>query len=113
MAQRLGGLIREDDSLIRLGRDEFLLIATDMHGESEIREVLGRIREAAGRPIEVAGTAVRVTLSIGVCLCPDHGESAPQLLACADAAMYRAKHEGQNRVVFYSEEIEKRRRNWG
>jgi diguanylate cyclase len=44
------------------------------------------------------GTELRVTASIGVAACPDAGETARDVLAAADTALYRAKHDGRNRV---------------
>ena len=52
---------------------------------------------AAERPISAAGESIPVTISIGVAVARDETEGAP-VLAAADAALYRAKHEGRNRV---------------
>ncbi len=88
-----------DDVLLRLGGDEFLLIFNDIDKEKleeKLRLILKEIND-----IEVIdGCNVEVGLSIGVAWCPLHGEDVKSLMEAADSAMYRAKKEGKNRYLF-------------
>ena len=91
--------IRKEDIFCRLGGEEFVLIFPETslqdtaHRADQIRESLQHLYLIhRGRPL---GT---VTVSVGVSAYPDHG-MAQSLLQVADAALYRAKAEGRNRVV--------------
>ncbi|SFD15899.1 PAS domain S-box-containing protein/diguanylate cyclase (GGDEF) domain-containing protein [Thiohalospira halophila DSM 15071] len=95
VARRLRDIIRGSDLLARWGGEEFvvLLPETDLFGALELGE---RLREAiADRSFEEAGT---ITVSIGVAQAVP-GESVRRLFSRADAALYRAKAEGRNRVL--------------
>jgi len=101
-ARLAAGQVRATDSIGRLGGEEFavLLPATT---EAEALQLTERIRAAAEChqvEIEAGGGAVRCTLSGGIaCLRPD--ESLSQFSARADAALYRAKLGGRNRIVVH------------
>ena len=89
--------VREIDKAFRMGGEEFVVLLNDA-SRAQAVETAERIRSAvAERPIAAAGESVPVTISIGVALARDETEGAP-VLAAADAALYRAKHEGRNRV---------------
>jgi len=87
--------IRVIDRPVRYGGEEMLLLLpdTDLDGGAEVGE---RIR---GRLAEEFFAGGRVTVSIGVAVFPEHGESPEALIMSADAAMYEAKHGGRDRVV--------------
>ncbi len=94
--------LRTTDVPGRYGGDEFvaLLPDTGAHGACDVAE---RIRAAIARkPLELREKSVAITVSIGVASFPEDGRSADTLMERADAAMYRAKSEGRNRVVRYS-----------
>ncbi|PZM95812.1 MAG: diguanylate cyclase, partial [Actinobacteria bacterium] len=99
-APRIRGEIREIDGAFRNGGEEFvvLLPETDVSGGAVVAERLGAV--VRGEPIEVdvAGKPVRipVTVSIGVAVYPDHGESGQQVLDAADEALYAAKASGRD-----------------
>jgi diguanylate cyclase (GGDEF)-like protein len=89
--------VRQPDVLIRRGGEEFLLVMPST-SESDAQKVAERIRASVGsRPIETEGGSVDLTVSIGVATwTPGEGPSA--LEARADAALYRAKNRGRDRV---------------
>ncbi len=98
VADRISAAIRSEDLVARLGGDEFVVILQGIATPSQAVGVAEKIRESVARPINVDGDDEYVTLSIGLTLghdCPDPGEC----LHAADAALYRAKAEGRNRVV--------------
>jgi diguanylate cyclase (GGDEF)-like protein len=99
IAGRLSGAVREIDKTFRFGGEEFvvLLANADRYSADTAAE---RIRAAvAERPVMVNGVEIPVTISAGVATTGDSA-NAEGLLAAADAALYRAKADGRNRVVW-------------
>lgn len=98
-ARRVGDSLREIDTLVRYGGEEFvaLLSETDLSGARTTAE---KVRAAVGaEPFRSAGeTPVDLSVSIGLASYPDHGVQFDVLLEAADQALYRAKQEGRNRV---------------
>lgn len=96
VAERARECVRTSDTIGRLGGDEFLAILpeTDVHGA----ELVGKkLVEAMARPHRIDGRDVRVSVSVGASLLPDHGRDAQSLQRAADAALYEAKSAGKNR----------------
>jgi diguanylate cyclase (GGDEF)-like protein len=103
---RLRARLRDTDLLARLGGDEFaILLPHSSNGQARAlaEQLLDAIRS---QEIVVNGRPVTVTASIGIAMFPDHGPGMEELLAGADAAMYRAKATGGNRVLVYSPELD-------
>ncbi len=103
-ALRVSELTRTGDVLARQGGDEFLLLLDCSGGDDphEAAEIAGaRIAAALERPFELSGAEFHVGASIGVALCPEHGDDPETLFKCADAAMYQAKRAGGGTVAFY------------
>ncbi len=100
VAQALQGALRQVDVVGRLGGEEFVVVAPETSLD-EARLVAERLRAQVAR-VEVrapSGERVRVTVSCGVAACdPVLPHDADELLAFADAALYRAKALGRNRV---------------
>jgi two-component system cell cycle response regulator len=98
-ARAVAGVIRREDVFGRYGGEEFALVCRGATPDG-IRRTAERLREAVERTVVgIESTALRVTASFGVALCPAVGvASATELIAAADAAMYRAKSLGRNRV---------------
>ena len=97
ITERLQDLVRAEDSLCRLGGDEFLIILREPQGES----VFERILEAVRIPIRIESGLVRVSSSLGVTLLnADCDTDADGLLSRADRAVYAAKSAGRNRFRF-------------
>ena len=96
VAELLAENARATDIVCRYGGEEFAVILPET-AQSEATQVAERLREAVQRRQD--DREVRVTLSAGVAVCPDHGLDADSLISAADAAMYRAKRDGKNRVA--------------
>lgn len=90
--------MRNTDRLGRYGGEEFLMLLTATADEAAARVAAERVREGtAGHDWATVAPGLKVTVSAGVALCQP-GETAEQLLARADQALYNAKREGRNRV---------------
>ncbi len=94
----------------RLGGDEFSLVVTDTAQPAGAEELIARIYAAFTEAIEIGGHPLRVGLSIGVAIYPTDAADAAGLLANADAALYRAKHEERGSVRFFAADMDKRLR---
>ena len=101
VAQVLARAVRNEDVVARYGGEEFAIISRDIRLEEGrvLAERLRRRVEAA--EVDVGdGPPIKVTVSVGVASFPESKvDSAAQLIASADAALYRAKHGGRNRVA--------------
>jgi len=84
VALRIGQMMNEEDVLLRLGGDEFLLICNRLPGRSVVEVVLTRICESVGKGIDTSAGEARVSLSIGVALCRDDAFSEAELVENAD-----------------------------
>jgi diguanylate cyclase (GGDEF)-like protein len=102
IALTLSSGIREYDSVGRLGGEEFLVIAP-MKAGMDCISVFNRLcSKVASNKISTRSGEIPITLSIGVA-CVAGENSVDNILEVADAALYRAKNEGRNRVVFNEE----------
>ena len=95
---------RGNDTVARIGGDEFLILLTDISDNDNIEILIGKIFEKFNIPIflEQSSIEVKVNISIGVSIFPDHGEEADTLISNADAAMYVVKKKhGKNNAHFF------------
>ncbi|WP_152205880.1 sensor domain-containing diguanylate cyclase [Marinobacter changyiensis] len=99
VCKRLSQGIRSVDAFGRYGGEEFMMLLPEMDGP-EAREAADRLRSlVADHTISLEGVAdVRLTVSIGIAVFPQHGLTADALNDMADKAMYRAKADGRNQV---------------
>ncbi len=105
VARRLRENLREEDTVARVGGDEFALVLEGVRDRKDVSRAADKLIAALSGTIELAGGSAALTTSIGVVLYPDHGDDATTLLKHADAAMYRAKERGRNQYQFYSDEL--------
>jgi diguanylate cyclase (GGDEF)-like protein len=103
VARRLQGKIRKSDTLARLGGDEFTILLENVGSNENVIDVTQELLKAMEDPIQLKQHSFYVTMSIGVTLYPDDGETAEVLLKNADVAMYQAKDIGRNTYQFYTE----------
>jgi diguanylate cyclase (GGDEF)-like protein len=99
MGKVFGRHTRAGDIVCRFGGEEFTILLPDASSEIATKRA-EQIREAARNTQVQVGLSVLepVTLSIGIAVLPGHGTSSEELLQAADAALYRAKKEGRDRV---------------
>ncbi|WP_164513279.1 putative bifunctional diguanylate cyclase/phosphodiesterase [Thiosocius teredinicola] len=102
VAQRLRDAVHSDDTVARLGGDEFVILLEDLKDADALRRVAERINKTLSDPIQLRGKSLVATASIGIGRYPDDARDAESLVQHADAAMYRAKTLGRNRIAYYS-----------
>lgn len=108
-ARRLALAVRETDTVARLGGDEFAVIMEGVGDAAPAEVKAAGIIGALSRPFVFGAIQCRVGVSVGIAICPDHGDSEEALLKKADDAMYEAKNSGGNRfrmAAAYAPEIE-------
>lgn len=103
IAQRLINVVRDGDTLSRLGGDEFTLLVDEVNDLSHIAILTKKILQVIEEPVIVDGTQHYVTASIGICLNCEGSITSSDMLKHADSAMYRAKERGRNTFEFYTE----------
>jgi diguanylate cyclase (GGDEF)-like protein len=100
-AARMQKVLRDHDTLARVGGDRFLAILPGVQREIEIMPIARRMIGAVQLPFEIEGQSLYVSASAGAVIYPHHGENEVRLLAHAEAAMTRAKDTGRARCVVY------------
>jgi len=105
VAGRLRLCLREIDTIARFGGDEFVALIEDFAAPGDIVSVAQKILHAVRWPFLLDGETCHVTASIGISLYPSDGADFASLLKSADIAAYRAKEQGKNNYLFYSEEM--------
>ncbi|TNC07652.1 EAL domain-containing protein [Methylobacterium terricola] len=96
VAARLLRSIRPTDTASRLGGDEFVILLTDLGDPLRAAAVAEAVIAAIAKPVEYEGQMLRLGASVGIALSPTHGDSADELLSCADLTLYQAKSEGRH-----------------
>jgi diguanylate cyclase (GGDEF)-like protein/PAS domain S-box-containing protein len=96
ISRRLLEILREGDTVSRIGGDEFVLILNDLTGRQQCIQILDRVLEEIAVPIRIEDTELEVNASVGLTLYPEDDSDADILLRHADQAMYWAKEEGKN-----------------
>jgi len=105
VAKRLLDCVRESDIVSRLGGDEFVVLLPTIEAEQDAMMVADKILHSLEQPFEVVGQSLRISVSIGLVLYPDHGSEETALTRNADIAMYYAKASGRNNVKLYKPDM--------
>ncbi len=104
VAARLQALVGPDDTVARMGGDEFALIKLAM-SKDEIRN-LGKLLESeVARPLDIEGSQVAVGISMGVAMASEAGNDCSELARKADMALYQAKKDPAERMKFFTHEM--------
>jgi diguanylate cyclase (GGDEF)-like protein len=106
VAERLRGLVRDADTIARMGGDEFAIVQVGIGYPSDATLLAQRVIEAVGQPYEIDGHQVIVGTSAGIAIGPADGSSPEALLRNADLALYRAKSGGRGTLCFFEPEMD-------
>ncbi len=101
VAKRLRSLLREQDTIARIGGDEFVVILEGLAQSEDAANLAQKFIDALEQPFQLADNEVFVTPSIGITIFPEDGRTSEILLKNADIAMYRAKEQGRHGFSFY------------
>ena len=104
--QRLQAVMRAEDTLARIGGDEFLAIHSGIPAAADAIVIARKLVACLAEPMAFDGHAITVGASIGIALSPDHGTDANELIRAADGAMYDAKRAGRNRVELATSDLD-------
>jgi diguanylate cyclase (GGDEF)-like protein len=99
VAQRLVKVVRQGDTVARVGGDEFVIVLDMVNYMRIAGTVAQHVSAALSKPMTIQRHRIAITASIGISLYPDNGGDADTLFKSADYAMYLAKREGGNRHV--------------
>jgi diguanylate cyclase (GGDEF)-like protein len=106
VADRLRGLVRETDTIARMGGDEFVIVQAPVTDPSEATSLAQQIIEWMSEPYEIDGHQACVGASIGIAVGPGDGDSPEKLLRNADLALYRAKGDGRGTFRFFEADMD-------
>lgn len=101
VARRLEACVRAEDTVARMGGDEFGVVLASVAQAGDCERVAIKILDALAQPFPLAAREVRISASVGGALFPAHGQDMDSLLARADTGMYAAKHEGKSRFSWH------------
>jgi diguanylate cyclase (GGDEF)-like protein len=104
-AKRLNDSVRTEDTIARIGGDEFMVIMESLQTPEAISVVANKIVSIVKEPIVLGEETLHLGTSIGISVYPQNGETAEVLLKNADTAMYKAKNEGRDNYQFYTPEM--------
>jgi diguanylate cyclase (GGDEF)-like protein/PAS domain S-box-containing protein len=105
VAERLKTWGREQDTVARIGGDEFLVMLTDVKDVPDAAVAAERLMDAMTAGFVVQSHSLNVGCSVGISIFPEHGSDCETLIKNADAAMYRAKESGRNNFRFFTEDM--------
>ena len=104
LSLRLQALMRQTDTLARMGGDEFAVLMPHTDGVMGASVVAERMAEAFSENFVISGIPIHVGVSMGIAVFPDHGQDVETLLQHADVAMYRAKQSGLDYTAYAVEQ---------
>ena len=110
IAGRLRASVATHDVVVRMGGDEFVVIATMLPEAEVVNVIADRIRSVLTVPLDVDGVTMSISPSIGISVYPEDGSDPEQLLKHADIALYHAKDQGRGNHQFYTPEMNARLR---
>jgi len=105
VARRIKSHTREDETVARIGADEFILVLPDADA-NRAAHVAQELLELLSSRYRIEQLELVVTPSIGIAIYPSDGLDFDGLLKCAATAMHRAKDDGRNRYVFFTAEMQ-------
>jgi diguanylate cyclase (GGDEF)-like protein/PAS domain S-box-containing protein len=101
VAQRLRECVRDNDVVVRMGGDEFVIIFRNIKSYEEVSRSANRIIESLSEPVIIEERQLQTSASVGISIYPRDGSNMMELLKHSDTAMYQAKDRGRNNVQIF------------
>jgi diguanylate cyclase (GGDEF)-like protein len=105
ISQKLSSILGREDTLARVGGDEFIVVLEGLEDALDCEDVVNKIQVLFDDILTVEGVDFKLSSSIGIAVYPDDGEEGELLLKNADIALHRAKDDGRNNYCFFSSEM--------
>ncbi len=105
VAARLKGLLRLEDTVARVGGDEFVILLSNLTNELQAISMAEKVVKVLTDPFQVEGQSLNIGVSVGVSLYPEHDVNEKNLIKYADSAMYAAKRQGRNCYALYRDNL--------
>ncbi len=105
VAKKLEKNIRKNDTIARIGGDEFIIVIEDVRDHSNIEKIAYKLIQEFRNPLKLQEYKFDTTVSIGISIFPNNGLNSEDLIKQADTAMYSAKNAGKNQFQFYKQQM--------
>jgi diguanylate cyclase (GGDEF)-like protein/PAS domain S-box-containing protein len=105
LVKRLQAVMEPEQTLARIGGDEFVLIFPDIAHTKQINNLAQDICRVMRQPFDIEQKKYNMTLSMGISLYPTDSNNEEELMRHADVALFKAKQEGRNRFCFFSDQL--------
>ncbi|MBE6049038.1 MAG: EAL domain-containing protein [Clostridium sp.] len=103
--EKIAKIINRKCFFARFGGDEFVISIENINNENEVINIVMHILEECNIPMQISNKEIFNTVSIGVSMCFNRGESIQSLLKKADIAMYKAKSTGKNKFLLFNKDM--------
>jgi diguanylate cyclase (GGDEF)-like protein/PAS domain S-box-containing protein len=109
VSTRIWTHLRDEDTLCRLGGDEFMALVPNLkHPVGDLKVIINRVIASLQSPFDLGGHKTTITSSLGIALYPEDGNNVSTLMSNADIAMYEAKRSGRNTFRFFTRDMNER-----
>ena len=105
VATRLKGLLRVEDTIARIGGDEFVILLSNLSSELQAISMAEKVVKVLTEPFQVSDKNLKIGVSVGIALYPDHDINEINLIRHADNAMYSAKRQGRSCYALYRDNL--------
>jgi len=102
VGKKIESLLRKSDTIARFGGDEFLLLLPEIKDEQDAEKIAEKIFNTFQEKFMLGEKKLRVTVSMGIAIYPEHGENISTILKNADLALYEVKDMGRNNYKLYN-----------
>lgn len=103
VSERILGCLRAEDTLARFGGDEFCLLLPDIPSNESVASVAEKILQTVRQPFSINNHELYLSISMGIAIYPEAGQTGDALLQSSDIAMYHVKANGKDGYCFYSD----------
>ena len=105
VATRLKGLVRDEDTIARIGGDEFVILLSNLSSELQAISLAEKVVKVLTEPFQVTDKNLKIGVSVGISLYPEHDTNEINLIRHADNAMYTAKRQGRSCYALYRDNL--------